>query len=185
MMRDLSMHIMDIVQNSISAGARKIEIVVEDPPEASEFFLFSVKDDGCGMDEEMVKKVRDPFSTSRTTRKVGLGIPMLEQTCTQCGGELELKSEVGIGTYICAKMCAGNMDRPPLGDIANTVLALAVSNEDLDIIFKQMRGEKEYVFDTAQIKEILEGVPFSEPEILGWLKENLVEGVASIYREED
>lgn len=179
MMKDLSMHLLDISENSTRANALNIEIIlIED--EASNLFSFSIKDDGKGMSDEMMASVRNPFTTSRTTRKVGLGIPMLEQTCLQCGGNLELRSEIGVGTFIKASMEYNNIDRPPLGDIANTIFLMVLMHPDINIKYIHVHNGKEYILDTKEVKEVLDGVPFDEPDVTQWLKENIYEGIQEI-----
>lgn len=176
MMKELSMHILDIVQNSIKAGASNIEItIIQNEPD--DIMSIEIADNGCGMSEEMLGKVRNPFTTSRTTRKVGLGIPMLEQTCLQCGGELALKSAPGEGTTIKAAMSYKHIDRPPMGDLINTIHILLVTNLDIDFIFRYFFNELSFEMDTAQIKEILDGVPLNEPSVMLWLKDSLTEGI--------
>lgn len=176
MMKELSMHILDIVQNSIKAEANEIEIIITQS-EQNDVLSIEITDNGCGMSEEMLSKVRNPFTTSRTTRKVGLGIPMLEQTCLQCGGELTLKSAVGTGTTVKASMSYKNIDRPPMGDLINTIHILFVTNLEIDFKFRYFFNELSFEIDTAQIKEILDGVPLNEPSVMLWLKESLAEGI--------
>ncbi|MDR1530725.1 MAG: ATP-binding protein [Clostridiales bacterium] len=181
MMRELSMHIMDITQNSVRADARNVEVRVCEDLRANKL-SFSVSDDGCGMSPELVEKVRDPFTTSRTTRKVGLGIPMLEQTCLQCGGFLEISSQVGLGTAIKAQMDYDNIDRPPLGDMANTIHVLAIMNPDINLKYIHQyisaSGQgREYCLDMAEVKEVLDGLPLDEPSVMEWIKGNIEEGL--------
>ncbi|MDR1704739.1 MAG: ATP-binding protein [Clostridiales bacterium] len=182
MMRDMSMHIMDICQNSIKAQARHIKIsVVEDA--ARDIFSFTITDDGCGMSPELLKKVRDPFTTSRTTRKVGLGIPMLEQTCQQCGGRLELESEVGKGTTLTAIMGFHSIDRPPMGDIGASLLAMIIPNENegFELVYEHKRSGKTFLLDTAELKAALDGVPMSEPSVMQWISGFIKEGLDELY----
>ena len=110
-MRELALHILDIAQNSVAAGARHIWLTVSENEQG--YFVFSVRDDGKGMDSEMLQRVRDPFVTSRTTRKVGMGIPFIDMVTQQCGGHLELQSAPGKGTELTAYFAADNIDRPP------------------------------------------------------------------------
>ena len=109
-MRELALHILDIAQNSVAAGARHIWLTVSENEQG--YFVFSVRDDGKGMDSEMLQRVRDPFVTSRTTRKVGMGIPFIDMVTQQCGGHLELQSAPGKGTELTAYFAADNIDRP-------------------------------------------------------------------------
>ena len=181
MMKDFAMHVLDIAQNSISAGAKLIELEIIEDTEKN-IFCFTIRDDGCGMDAEMVNQVRSPFTTSRTTRKVGLGIPMLDQTCQLCGGSLAIESEPGKGTKLCALMRLDSIDLPPLGDIADIVHMLIVTNEALDFVYTHALGENHFSLDTHEIKQVLEGVPLSEPSVMGWLKETIAEGLAGLKK---
>ncbi len=176
MMKEYSMHILDIVQNSIRAGATKTEITVRYDTREN-IFAFSVADNGCGMDKEMLEKVRSPFTTSRTTRRVGLGIPMLEQTASQCGGGLELVSEPGVGTTIGVTMQMNSIDLPPMGDLAGAIYLTVVTNPELDFVFRYIYNDSEYVLDTAELKEVLEGVPLNTPDIMLWIDDNIKTGI--------
>ncbi len=179
MMKELSMHILDIAQNSISAGAKNVAVTIIENAEGNRL-SFEITDDGCGMSEEILANVRNPFTTTRTTRKVGLGIPMLEQTCLQCGGNLELESTPGKGTRLFSYMDYDNIDRPPMGDIENTMFLLILMNENINFIYTHVYNGNEYVLDTAEVKEALEGVSFSNRDVSEWLKANIAEGIAEI-----
>ncbi len=179
MMKELSMHIIDIVQNSIRANAKNILVYVEEDNIKNKFII-RVDDDGEGMDEDFLKYIKDPFKTTRTTRKVGLGIPMLAQTCEFCGGALTIESEKKIGTRITAEMDENNIDRPPLGDIINSMHQLIIMNEEIDFVYKHIKNGNIYEFDTKEIKEVLDGVPFKELEVSSWIKANISEGLEEI-----
>lgn len=166
------MHLLDIAENSVKAGAKLIEVAVR---AENGILTIAVNDDGKGMDEEFVKRVTDPFTTTRTTRKVGLGLPLLKQAAEGAGGELEISSKLGQGTRVKATFEIDNIDRMPLGDLAET--AVAMINENADIMLTYQVQENEFVFDTREIKRELDGVPIDSPEILsflgGYLKENI------------
>ena len=176
-MQDISMHILDIVENSIRAKATVIQIHIKEDREEN-LFSFTVTDNGKGMSPALLKEVKNPFTTSRTTRKVGLGIPMLNQTCQMCGGTLEIESKEQAGTRLTASMELNHIDRPPLGDISSTIYILIISNPWIDFHFTYQNKEI-FVFDTIKIKEALDGVPITEPEISRWIKEALQEGIKS------
>ena len=179
MMKEISMHMLDIVQNSVRAGAGRIAIeLIEDPREDK--LVLSVSDDGCGMSPEFLASVRNPFTTSRTTRKVGLGIPMLEQTCLQCGGILSIESEEGKGTIIRAEMAYNHIDRPPVGDMVHSVYILMLTNQDTILTYRHQYNENVFSIDTAEIKEILGDVPMDEPEVSRWLMDTLTEGIQDL-----
>ncbi|MDO4568104.1 MAG: ATP-binding protein [Clostridia bacterium] len=167
---------MDIAQNSISAHASVIEIetVVR---RCEDRLTITVRDNGCGMDADMLKSVTDPFTTSRTTRKVGLGIPFFRLGAEACGGDFSIKSSVGEGTCITASYQISHIDRPPMGDMAETMLTLAVSNPDVRFVYRLDVDETVFVFDTGAISEVLGDVPITEPEIVRWMKEYLIQGI--------
>ncbi|MDO4741687.1 MAG: ATP-binding protein, partial [Eubacteriales bacterium] len=134
MMRELADNILDIAQNSISAGASLVEIDITVSREKGTIeFVF--KDDGCGMSEEMVRTVTDPFTTTRKTRKVGLGLPLLKQTALMTGGDFDIASKVGEGTCVRVSFGLENIDRPPMGDVPGTLFTLAVMNLQTDFLF--------------------------------------------------
>ena len=132
-MQEISLNILDIAQNSIRADATLIEIIIEENPE-TDLFAFTIKDNGCGMDAEMVKTVSDPFVTTRTTRKVGLGISLLKAAAQQTGGDIKLESELGVGTVIRADFSYGHIDRQPLGDISAVMVSLISMNQVLILL---------------------------------------------------
>ena len=175
------MNILDIVQNSIRAEASLIEIIIEEKPD-SDIFSFTVKDNGCGMDEEMVKKVTDPFVTTRTTRKVGLGISLLKSLAQQTGGDIELKSEVGVGTVIRADFSYHHIDRQPLGDISAVMVSLISMNPTLDFVYTHYFGEKSFVLDTRELRAVLgEEVSLGEVSVAMWIGEYISENLTEIY----
>ena len=169
-MNELALHILDIVQNSISAKATLIEIKINEDLKSDKFEI-RINDNGKGIAPEMLEKVTDAYVTSRTTRKVGLGLPLLKQNAEQTGGSLEIMSELGKGTQIMALFGYSHFDRPPLGDIAGTICLLVSANPQIEFIYEHKTSEGEYTFDTRQIKQALDGVPISSPEVYKLLKE--------------
>lgn len=153
-MKTISDHILDICQNSIRAKATLIEIMVEEDI-YNDFYRVTICDNGFGMDEETARRAADPFYTSRTTRKVGLGLPLFKQNAEQAGGSFSLVSAPGEGTRVTACFKHRNIDRPPLGEIAQTLVLLVIGNEDLTfrLLYKTPSGE--YNFDSAEVKEAL------------------------------
>ncbi len=174
-MHELSLNVLDVAQNSVSAGASLIEIsVIENTAESS--MVISIKDDGCGMDETTVKNVCDPFYTTRTTRKVGLGLPFLKQTAEQTGGMFLIKSEVGKGTLVRAEYKTDSIDCMPLGDICSTVTCLVTLNPNIDFQFTSVKDDKRFVFTTKEVKEILgDGISLKEPEVAAFIEDYLKE----------
>ncbi len=170
-MEDLSLHILDIVENGTAAGATRIEIrIVEDS--AADLLELSIRDNGRGMDSRMVASVRDPFVTTRTTRRVGLGIPLLDQAAREAGGRLEIRSEPGRGTAVVATFRASHIDRKPLGDLAGTMTALILGHPEVDFAFEHVVDGQSTSFDTREIREQLDGVPVTDPAVL-----NLIRGL--------
>lgn len=179
-MKEISLHLLDIVQNSLSAGANLIEVSVEIDTVA-DLLTVSVTDDGGGMDEETQRNVISPFYTSRDTRKVGLGIPFFKEGAEGCGGSFSLSSKPGAGTKIGASYRISHIDRPPLGDMAETMLTLCVCNKKVDFVLRCARDDKEFLFDTREIRLALgDGVPFHTPEVMEWLKGYLAEGIEEV-----
>jgi signal transduction histidine kinase len=150
-MRELSLNILDIAQNSISAGASLTEILVEENT-AEKTLLIGIYDNGKGMSEEQVKNVQDPFFTTRTTRKVGMGIPLFKLAAEQTGGSFKISSELGVGTRVDALFKTDSIDFTPLGDIEATVSTIVSMNEDKDFVYTRSVDEKEFVFKSADIK---------------------------------
>lgn len=173
-MRELSLNILDIAQNSISAGASLIEIEVAEDTVKKEL-LVGIYDNGCGMTEEQVQNVLDPFYTTRTTRKVGMGIPLFMLAAEQTGGSLKIESEKGIGTKVKALFKTDSIDFTPLGDVASTVVVLITMNTDRNFIYTRSRDAQRFELSTAELKEILGEVPLNEPEVAAWIKDYINE----------
>ena len=175
-MKDIALHILDIAQNSVSAGANLIMIETVEKP-SDDKLTVKISDNGCGMDREMVRKVTDPWVTSRTTRRVGMGIPLLMQSAVQSGGNLDISSEPGRGTIIKALFRHSHIDRPPKGDIAGVISILAGANPLIDFIYRHLYEDCEYIFDTREVKDALEDVPLSEPAVIRYMKEMIDENL--------
>jgi len=173
-MRELSLNVLDIAQNSISANASLIEIEVSESTVNKEL-LIGIYDNGKGMTSEQVQSVIDPFFTTRTTRKVGLGIPLFKMAAEMTGGSLEIESEVGTGTKVRAVFKTDHVDFTPIGDLTSTVVILITMNLHTDFIYKRSLDSKEFTVDTRQLKEILGDVPLNEPGIVGWLTDYIKE----------
>jgi hypothetical protein len=180
MMKEISLHVLDIIQNSISAQATLIVVEVE-VRHQRDWMRVAVRDDGRGMDGEFLKKVVSPFTTSRTTRKVGLGIPMFKAGAEAAGGTFQLQSEPGKGTFIQAEYQISHWDRPPLGDMAETIYATVLCNEGIDFVYEYTVDDGEFRFDTREIKAALgDGIPLHTPDIAAWIKEYLTEGIDAL-----
>ncbi len=181
-MREITLHLLDIAENSVAAGAKNIDIYIEENLLKDRLYL-SIEDDGKGMDEETVKAITDPFTTSRTERKVGLGIPLLKNAAEACEGSLTVTSALGKGTKIEATFQHSHIDRMPLGDVAGTIYSLVIAHAELHWKFTyrviNAAGEaKEFVFDDQPIKETLGEVPLTEPAVLAFLRDMIYEGIS-------
>jgi Signal transduction histidine kinase len=176
-MKELSLNILDIAKNSVTAGATRIEITVAEEPER---LTITVSDNGCGMTPEFLARVTDPFTTTRTTRKVGLGIPLMKMEAQQSGGDLAIESQVGAGTTTTAWFDPGNIDMPPLGDVNASILTLIQGNPEIDWIYTHTVGSQSYTLDTREIREIMGDISLAEPEILAWLGEYLRENESNL-----
>ncbi|MBR5614795.1 MAG: sensor histidine kinase [Clostridia bacterium] len=174
-MREIALHILDIVQNSIVANATRIEVIITEESDADKLTVV-IRDNGCGMSKEFLEKVIDPFTTKRTTRKVGLGIPLYKMAAENTGGSFDIQSEEGKGTVVTAVFGYSHIDRQPLGDIAGTMLGLFTSYEEVDFLFRHKVNEKKFEVDTTQLKNVLGDVSFQVPEVYMWLSEYLKEG---------
>ena len=176
-MKELSLNILDITENSVKAKATLVEIVIE---ETDKHLIISIVDNGTGMTEETLRTVENPFYTTRTTRKVGMGIPLLKFACEQTGGSLTISSKhikecEDHGTVVKAVFNKTHIDFTPLGDIISTLITLVQGHSDIDFIFKHTFNEKSVFLDTREIRAILEDVPLDTYEVLSWIRDNLTE----------
>lgn len=185
-MRELALNVMDIAQNSISAGADKITVTVDESL-PKDLLSVSVEDNGCGMTPEQVKNVTDPFYTTRTTRKVGLGVPLFKMEAEMTGGSFNITSQKGVGTCVTANFKPSSVDMIPPGDINGTMQLLITCNPNLN--FKLVRrlettagDRREFTLDTEEMREILGDVPLNSPEVVLWLKEYLAEQTAELLK---
>lgn len=177
-MNELSLYILDLAQNSLAAGAKQVRIAVSVQPDCDRIQIV-IEDDGCGMDEALAACVTSPFVTTRTTRSVGLGIPMARQICEMCDGTFALESRVGTGTRLTMTLRASHIDRPPMGGLAETLYVLiAASGESTDFCFRYAYGERAFELSTAEIRRTLgSAVPLNTPEALDWIHDCLREGI--------
>lgn len=163
-MKTITDHILDIVQNSIRANATLIEIIVEENKK-NDFYSLIISDNGCGMDEETLKKAANPFFTSRKTRGVGLGLSLLKQNAEMAGGNFSLYSVVNKGTEVKARFQLSNVDRPPLGDVWNMFYYTILSNETIDFHYIHKTDNGTFEIQSEEIKRSLEGVSLQQKEI--------------------
>lgn len=178
-MKELSLHILDIVNNSITAGASLIQIAIREEEESDSYFLIVI-DNGKGIPMDMLDKVVDPFVTSRSTRKVGLGLPLLKQNAERTGGFLHIESVVGEGTTVTCRFGFKNFDRPAIGDISGVIAMLTCSFTDIDFVYTHYTSQGDYVFDSREVKSALEGVPVTDPSVRKFLIEMIDENLTEI-----
>ena len=179
-MRDLSLHILDLAENSVRAKAKLVTIGVG--VDEKKKITLTIEDDGCGMDAELLQRVMSPFGTTRTTRKVGLGIPLMAQNARLTGGDIDVKSQVGVGTVFTATLYGDRIDCLPLGDLPGTVVALVTANpEGPDFLLKCSSPKGEMSFDTREVRQALGDVPLNEPEIAAWMLEAIREELEPIF----
>ena len=178
-MKELSLNILYIAKNSTKAQAINIEITLRESTETGMLTII-IKDDGCGMEQDFLASVMDPFTTTRTTRKVGLGLPLFKLAAEQAGGELTIESEPGHGTTVQATFMIDNIDRMPVGDLAGTFTTLVQGDPDVRFILTCEVDDDGFVADTDEIKEILEGMPITNPQVLVWLSGFVSENLSEI-----
>jgi len=175
-MEDLSLHILDIVENSIAAGANRVEIrVIEDTKK--DILSVEIRDNGKGMSEEIIRKAVDPFYTTRTTRRVGLGLSLLSQSAKEADGDMTITSKKGEGTIVTAYLRHSHIDRKPLGNIVDTLCVLIVGNPDIDLFYEHRVGGNIYSVDTREIKEELGDIPLSSPDVIKAIRKDIQNGL--------
>jgi hypothetical protein len=171
-MEDLSLHILDIVENSITANADTIEIRISED-EKKDLLSLEIIDNGTGMDEETVKKALDPFYTTRTVRRFGFGLPLLSEAARAANGHLSIKSKKGEGTKIKADFQYSHIDRQPLGDIGQTIIVIIIGNPEIDLLYVYKKNGRTYSLDTKKIRAQLQDIPINSPEGIRMIKEDL------------
>lgn len=178
-MQDFSLHILDIAENSIGAGAKRIEIkIVEDIKK--DVLTIEIKDDGKGMSEEMVSKVLDPFVTTRTTRRVGLGLSLFAQAARDCNGEVHIESELNKGTRLVGTFQLSHIDLKPWGSMVDTLSTLIVGNPEIDFFYQHQKNGFEYTLDTVMVKKELGEVPIFNPEVIKVLRDDFKDNLNQI-----
>lgn len=174
MMTELSLNVLDIAQNSIRAGATLIEITVAADTRLDKLTIV-IKDNGCGMSNEQLLKITDPFYTTRTTRRIGLGIPFYKYAAESSGGSFNIASVPGKGTTVTAIFMLSHIDRMPLGDMTTTMYTLITLNDDLDFLYTYAVDHQQFILDTREFRKILGGVSLKEPEVSSYIREYLAE----------
>lgn len=178
-MREIAHHILDIVRNSLEAGATRVQLAVSEDDRADRLVI-EITDNGRGMTPEVLERVIDPFYTSRSTRRQGLGLPLLKATCDRCGGVLALRSTPGHGTVVRAEMQLGHLDRPPVGDMGAVIQALACEAEHLHLTYRHDIGPRHFGLDTNELQYELDDIFLRSPVVLDWLRRHVNESLGEL-----
>lgn len=176
-MRELALNILDIVENSVKANATLVEI---DVIAKDNLLTIAIKDDGKGMSKEFLAKVTDPYTTTRTTRKVGMGLPLLKMEAEMSGGSFKIESELGVGTTVTTCFEINHIDRPPLGDLGETMSTLLCNGDLVDYVLKYSVDDVGFSLDTRELKNELDGISLDEPEVLLFVKNYIRENISQI-----
>ena len=179
-MEDLSLHILDIAENSMKAGARRIDIVIRES-RVQDLLTIEIADDGEGMEAEAVARVQDPFYTTRTTRRVGLGLPMLAEASRAAEGTMDVRSAPGRGTTVYATFRLSHIDRKPLGNMAETITTLIAGWPDADLTYRHERDGRSVSFSTADARLRLGGLPLNSVEVLSFISRFLTQEEDSLF----
>lgn len=175
-MEDISLHILDLAENGIRAGADLIRIVVRENT-VDDTLTVEIEDNGRGMSQEYLCKVFDPFVTTRTTRRVGLGLSLFRQAVEEADGRLSLTSSPGNGANLAAVMKRSHIDRKPMGDLAGTMLCLIEGNADIDFVFDYTVDDRHYCLDTREIRCVIDDIPINNPSVVRFISDSLTNGI--------
>jgi len=178
-MIELSMHILDIVENSTRAGATRVSVIITENTD-DDVLTIQIADNGEGMDRDTIENALDPFYTTKKVRTIGLGLPMLLQATKMSDGHFSIESDRNKGTQVTAEFKCSHIDRQPMGDIASTVISLITGNPDTDFRLTYRKNDQEYTLDTNEIKREVPGIAINIPEVLAVIKENICEGLKEI-----
>ncbi len=181
-MKELSLHILDITQNSVLAQATLVSLFICESDRENTLSI-AIDDNGTGVSKDQQEAILDPFVTSRTTRKVGLGLPLFKAAAEQCQGSFKIESELGVGTKIMAVFEKDHIDRVPLGNMADTIMTMVMSFGAVDLFYEHSYNEKSFTFDTREVKEVLECDSLNEAEILAWIRATINEELETIMEE--
>ncbi|MBP2664411.1 MAG: putative system histidine kinase [Firmicutes bacterium] len=179
-MREISLHILDLVQNSIEAGATAVKLEIIETI-VKDSMVIRVYDNGRGMNKKMRQLVIDPFITTRTTRRIGLGLPLMDMSTKRCGGYLKIDSTPGQGTVIEAMYQHSHFDRPPMGNLVETIKSILVGNPVLEFSYKHTVDDKSISISSREIADILDGISLTQPDVLIWLHGYLSDNIANLY----
>ena len=178
-MQDISLHLLDITENSVAAGATLVKISIS-ADEVNDVLSLEIKDNGRGIPDELKRKVLDPFFTTRTTRGVGFGLSLLSQSAKEANGDMNIQSIEGSGTTVTAYFKYSHIDRKPMGNIADTFSVLIAGNPDIDFIFTCSKNSEYFQLDTREIKAELDGIPLNEPSVITAIRSYLKDSLADM-----
>lgn len=179
-MKELSLHVLDLVENSIKAKAKLVKItVIEDL--ASNFLKIIIEDNGEGMEESLLNVVDNPFTTTRKTRNVGLGLSLMKAAALRAGGDLDISSQKGKGTKVVTTFTHDHIDRTPLGNMGGTIATLLSREEKIDYLYIHQTNNNKFTFDTREIKELLDGVSINTPEVILWIQDYINDNIKNLY----
>lgn len=179
-MRELSLHVLDVIENALEAGASWIQVRIDEDLEA-DLLAIEIVDNGRGMSKELIDKVLNPFYTTRKTRHVGLGLPLFREAARRCNGELVVQSEPGKGTRVKATFRHSHIDRAPIGDMSSALLAALLSGYSADLDYTHCVGDRKFQLNTAEIRKELGDIPLAYPKVRDWLLRELREGEAGLH----
>lgn len=179
-MKELSLHILDIVQNSVKAESSFIQMEIHEDTKLDVLEII-ITDDGKGMTPAILEKVTNPFTTTRTTRRVGLGIPLFKNAAMQCDGDLEIFSELGKGTRVRVWFRHSHIDRAPIGDMVQTIISLVMCNPKIDFLYTHDFNGKNFEFNTREIRKMIDGVEINCMEVISWMQEYVKENINILY----
>ena len=183
-MRELSLHVLDIAENGITAGADCIQILV-DEARVDDRLKIVIRDNGNGLPPEKYEKLTDPFVTTRTTRRVGLGLSLLAAAAQRCDGDLSVSSEPLEGTEVTATFRFNHIDRTPIGDIASTITILIMGNPDIDFVYTHIIDGKDFSLDTREIKNEMEDLSLTDPIVIHHLTDTIRSSLHQLELDED
>lgn len=182
-MEELSQHILDLAYNSLEAGATCIEITIREDTAANVLEII-VRDNGRGMAREDVPRVLDPFFTTKDRKRVGLGIPLLQEAVDRCDGFFEIEAQPLVGVTVRALFPHNHLDRAPLGDISGTISVLLAGNRSLNLTYKHHYNGQTFCFETGEFKNMLGDIPIHRPDIMVWLEKHLAREIANLREAE-
>ena len=183
-MRELSLHIMDVIENGISAKANLISLYIEENKKEN-LLRIIISDNGHGIPDSLIKKVMDPFFTTRTTRRVGLGLSLFKEASKRCEGEFNITSKTGKGTKVEASFKLDHIDLAPLGDMASTLTGLVMGNSHVDFVYTHIIDGKDFSLDTREIKNEMEDLSLTDPIVIHHLTNSIRSSLQRLELDED